>query len=288
MADRPILFTGPMVRALLEDRKTQTRGIIPSQPDAEMHVARVTRHPMNGSPTYHAHEWRHPFGSTHGDVRLRHREGDRLWVKEKAAVRYTAWHHKDGHSHQVTYAADQNEHGQYIANIPCGGGIRKGKAPSHFPRRSHRIDGRPQWAPSIHMPRWASRLTLIVTDVRIQRLNDISAADAIAEGIFITDFGTFQPPGDASIDGGDSFHPLKPRQHAGWNWRDAPGPEHCLAFPESAYGNFWNSINGPGSWAANPWVAAYTFDVQLGNIDHLPCADGSHGLSLAAQGNPSG
>ena len=87
--------------------------------------------------------------------------------------------------------------------------------------------------PPIHMPRWASRITLTVTDVRVQRLQEISEADAIAEGI------------------------------------DATATKH-FGNPVKAYAALWNSLHGAEnehSWEANPWIVAVTFDVREGNID---------------------
>jgi len=92
--------------------------------------------------------------------------------------------------------------------------------------------------PSMFMPRWASRLTLTVTDVRVQRLQDISEEDAIAEGY---------PPAEQRATGGIA------------EIRDA--------YPIAWYAWLWDSINGAGSWEANPWVAAYSFKVEHRNID---------------------
>lgn len=102
--------------------------------------------------------------------------------------------------------------------------------------------------PSIHMPRWASRLTLTVTDVRVERLQDISEADAIAEGCPVSTM-----PGTIG-------HPLCP---VGFNEMGTP----IYWFRE-----LWNSINGPDAWDANPWVVALTFDVARRNIDAVPVA----------------
>jgi hypothetical protein len=96
--------------------------------------------------------------------------------------------------------------------------------------------------PSIHMPRWASRLTLTVTDVRVQRLKDISETDAEAEGVNPCLCGHQCPDGE----------------HGG-----------CCAMydPVEAYRSLWNSLHGPDAWDANPWVCAVTFTVRRGNID---------------------
>tara|TARA_R110002051_G_C8639651_1_gene485987 strand:- start:31 stop:579 length:549 start_codon:yes stop_codon:yes gene_type:complete len=103
--------------------------------------------------------------------------------------------------------------------------------------------------PSIHMPRWASRLTLTVTDVRVQRLQDISEADAIAEGI------------ERSTE-----HPNC------WKRGKLTGDQNFVTvtgFPKLAFRSIWESINGADAWDANPWIYAISFDVQLGNIDTL-------------------
>ncbi len=98
-------------------------------------------------------------------------------------------------------------------------------------RADHGPDHAFKWTPSIFMPRWASRLTLTVTDVRVQRLQDISEEDAWAEGI--TAYGTTRYEREG---------------------RDL-------------YALLWNSINGAGAWNNNPWVVALSFTVRKGNID---------------------
>ena len=94
------------------------------------------------------------------------------------------------------------------------------------------------------MPRWASRLTLTVTDVRVERLQDISEADAIAEGC------------------APLSHPMG---RADLLWHEI-GPDQWQA-PSRWYRTLWDSINGAGAWADNPWVVAVSFDVREGNID---------------------
>ncbi len=92
----------------------------------------------------------------------------------------------------------------------------------------------------IHMPRWASRITLTVTDVRVQRVQDISNENAIAEGI--------EPHGHAFTGYG--------KQADVW------------MAPYDSFASLWNSIHGPGAWDANPWVCALAFTVRKGNIDN--------------------
>jgi hypothetical protein len=106
------------------------------------------------------------------------------------------------------------------------------------------------------MPRWASRLTLTVTDVRVERLQDCSEDDAIAEGI----------------------EPVLCEPLAGWRSYEVihTGPHKGKAHPHSlvpnaeavtSYRELWDSINGPGAWDANPWVTAISFSCEMRNID---------------------
>ena len=202
MTDRPITFRAEMVRALLDGRKTQTRRLLKPQPPEW--VTRMTHEGRCG--------W---IGSGDGHGTLMHvpyAVGDRLWCREVFAY---GWPVEGNHQlpecnqeHAITYRADGNH--------PFGGG---------------------KWKSPIHMPRWASRLTLTVTDVRVQRLHDISAADAIAEGCHVY-------ASSATID------------------CDTPDPRQ-------EYRRLWNSIHGPEAWAANPWVAALTFETHRQNIDQM-------------------
>jgi hypothetical protein len=90
------------------------------------------------------------------------------------------------------------------------------------------------------MPRWASRLALTVTEVRVERLQDISEADAIAEGC---------------------------RQYASSTKLSRPFNPDWKGIYREGYAELWNAINGAGSWESNPWIVAYTFTVQNSNID---------------------
>jgi hypothetical protein len=93
-----------------------------------------------------------------------------------------------------------------------------------------------KWKPSIHMPRWASRITLRITDIRVERLQDISEDDARAEGAMWHDGGTYW--------------------HSGW--RHDYSDVHADAY--SSFARLWNNINGPGAWDANPWVWVVSFE----------------------------
>jgi len=184
---RPILFSAPMVRAILEGRKTQTRriykgffcGTQPAWPDSG-----------KGSC---------PYGRT----------GDTLWVRESIKI-------------------------GRCPNEPLGLALYSngdGKLHPDAPERSREFCREFKSVPSIHMPRWASRLTLEITDVRVERLNEISEEDAKAEGV--------------SVDGvGNPGGPMRVHQRA--------------------FKSLWNQINGADSWAANPWVWVIEFSRTTG------------------------
>ncbi len=185
MTERPILFSAPMVRALLAGTKTQTRRVVKGWPlewlKPGMFTPEYVALPENGAC---------PYGQP----------GDRLWVRE-------AW---------TTHA--------------CFDHIRAGELTTRS--LHYQADGRIQTGrnrAAMHMPRWASRITLEVTGVRVERLQDISEADAQAEGCALE---CMTPTGD---DSGSAIH----------------GPGGYMAL--------WESINGPGSWDANPrvWVVEF-------------------------------
>lgn len=193
MTDRPILFSGPMVRALLDSRKTQTRRVLKPQP----RTAPIRQ--IDGQWT---------DGVQIGDVQpltVPNAVGDRLWVRETHGVEVRLDRPK---GQKVKYRATNG-----LALPPDSG-----------------------WKPSIHMPRWASRLTLVVTEVRVERLQDISEDDAKSEGV-----GSIEShmPGAESV-------------------------THIQSFQ-----NLWDGLNAQRGfgWDANPWVAAYTFTVHHQNID---------------------
>ena len=206
MTDRPILFSAPMIRAILREvsapgtGKTQTRRVLKPRPRRTIFF---------DAKTAGLEQFREPA----------YRAGDRLWVRE--AISYDRLDVDRDGILPPWYWADGN---------PDAGDWTRPK-------------------PSIHMPRWASRLTLHVTDVRVQRLQEISEADAMAEGAKRSGH-----PIDGDMvnhDGGPVLYQTAVR----------------------SFNVLWNSINGPAAWGANPWVAAYTFTVQRGNIDKLEIAN---------------
>lgn len=193
--ERPILFSAPMVRAILDGSKTQTRRIVKPRNDLAFGVplaAHELAGEVNGGDFMNS-----PFGQP----------GDRLWVRETFCM------DDNGHEEWPIYKAD----GIALPVRPKGCGVSR-------------------WRPSIHMPRWASRLTLEITGVRIERLNSISAQDAIAEGIEQVD----------ELHG----HPL---------WREYGNEPWNSSMPEYSFQTLWNSITGPSSWDANPWVWVIEF-----------------------------
>jgi hypothetical protein len=213
MKERPILFSGAMVRALLAGTKTQTRRAIKPPPPASVTSVYLpfTCEPnnwqgYNGNQDCIAWHGSCPYGAP----------GDRLWVRETFVQ---GWPHNDN-GVPDQFHTDGNERPQttwYRATSPelewCTDGEHTYRTP---------------WRPSIHMPRAVSRVTLDVVGVRVERLQDISEQDAIAEGV--------------------NVHP----DHHG-------KPRDSIYSPVQAYRDLWESINGPGSWAVNPgvWVVEF-------------------------------
>jgi len=234
MADRPILFSGAMVKALLDGRKSQTRRAPP--PDLQAAYTRAGDALLRRFP--------HQRGAGY-------EVGDRLWVRE--ALRYS-----DEHSN-FYYAADNRGVGNAIWERLRGDVMKPAKS-----------------RPSIHMPRWASRITLLVTDVRIQRLQDISEEDARAEGATMRPAcNGFQGRYDGwSMDWSRVGQPSKFARNGVLAERDI-----SLSSARMAFASYWNEINGGGAWDKNPWVTAVSFTTHLCNIDALPSAvtnRGSH------------
>lgn len=213
MKERPILFTGPMVRALLDGSKTQTRRALRHQPDYPIQIAtdpHTNRFQYSGREpiTQATLLCECPYGQP----------GDRVWVRET----WLEDPEDDGTWHYTQYMGCK---GSPLSEIP-----KKFQKPKFCIYREGWSGHDLIWRPSIHMPRWASRILLEITGVRVERLQDIGEADARAEGVTIEDrhmrgycAGEFLPP---SI---------------------------------RAYRELWEGINGAGSWDANPWVWVIEF-----------------------------
>lgn len=229
MADRPIIFSAPMVRKLLGGRKTQTRRIVKLYPSADRKrftVADPDDSLIELSPGEFASGICHylSVGALSGPYKIGYAVGDRLWVRE-------------------TWTLSQFGCAVYRADARDQRGDRWVSIQSGDPR--HEVLSRP----SIHMPRWASRLTLTITDVRVQRLQDISEEDAVAEGCdpYMAGEGIIAPPRH-----GDEYQ-----------YR----PNYRLGFEV-----LWNSIYGRTAWNRHPWVVALTFRVECRHLDKVSVA----------------
>lgn len=171
MTDRPILFSGPMVRALLKGRKTQTRRILKPQPPADMGLVGV-----------YAPELTAAFGYVTPDadfiVPLRYMPGDRLWVREGWRTPQSL---DDLSPRQIEQRCKElGYHGPWCPRVTVADDVaHQWSEEDGF--RKDQPSGRLRAA--THMPRWASRLTLFATDVRVQRLQEITYADVEAEGV---------------------------------------------------------------------------------------------------------
>lgn len=242
--ERPIIFSPEMARAILDGRKTQTRRVLKPQPfesgfyDGDVSLDQV----FDGAARFSATAVGGGVVVEHV-ADLRFAPGDRLWVRETVC----AVEHEDG-TDAVEYLADASC--ARIKNTLQA--ADQWLALYHYGRRGpDRRNREGQTVPPIHMPRWASRLTLTVTDVRVQRVQEISEADAIAEGI--ADGGCTQCGGSSRADPPCCY---------------APSPDF-----RDSFAHLWNSIHDPDAWHRNDWLAAISFDVHRCNIDEMPEGD---------------
>ena len=232
--ERPILFSAEMVRAILDGRKTQTRRVMKPQPiqgeSLEIGIYAPTMVDRHGEEYPGPEGWgasneyeciRCPYGKV----------GEKLWVRE-TLEEYPMPNLLTGEPSNaivVRYVADRepvlNEHGFDY---------------SKWWKRGKKL-------PAIFMPRWASRITLEITEVRVQRLQETSADDAIAEG-----FVRLSKDRERLFKYGIPDRDGMP-YGVGWPW------EKWRISPIDAYQALWESINGAGSWDANPWVWAISF-----------------------------
>lgn len=231
MRDLPISFTGPMIRALLDGRKTQTRRVLKPQPSYgvesvlgpewyEPEVVDRRGELVPGKPCWGVYDKWGEWGT-----KVPYMPGDRLYVREawRCETRYDGLPPRDlKPGIPIYYAADPDPRD---SEPGCTGRFRQG----------------------MHMPRWASRLTLLVTAVRVQRLQEISALDSIAEGA--------------------ECHTCREMRVS------ACRHQGCFA-SLAAFRKLWESLNadranGAFAWRADPWVMAVTFTVHVGNIDAI-------------------
>lgn len=217
--ERPILFSAPMVRAILAGTKTQTRRLVKQQGVLDS---------LNSVGCWDGpgdeEEWVLsccPYGQL----------GDRLWVRETFGYVSPDEYPRPREKCKIEYRAD----------MPPGCTDRPGQLPESEAAGDPEA---PRWCPSIHMPRWASRILLEVVSVRVERLRDISAGDAAAEGI-------------------EGCNVIINGYNEGRTWRDyslkCDDPCKWFSNPVNSYLSLWESINGAGSRAHNPWVWVVEF-----------------------------
>lgn len=225
MSDRPIIFSAPMVLAILAGRKSQTRRVLEPQPE-HLQVYDWKGNRLHDSE-YRHWCWKGHVGADNWDditTQLRpalpYAVGDRLWVRE-------AW---------APVNNDGDRWIDYRATPRLPGSVKRAAGWDNAPDDPEAL----RWRSPIHMPRSASRFTLTVTDVRVQRLQDISAADSIAEGV--------------------ECDTCRAMNHSACNGRG------CFA-SLAEYRALWTRLHGPNSWDANPWVTATTFTAERRNID---------------------
>lgn len=219
MKERPIIFSAEMVKAILDGRKTQTRRVIKPdiyndfdlERDGSLEVMAIENNNGDSVPIVDFC----PYG----------KPGDQLWVRETCRLFPTGGivnSVKNPYQQTIMYKAGNGI--KTVTNPPVGNKI-----------------GFHRWTPSIHMPRWASRIQLEVTGVRVQRVQDISEEDAIAEGI------TPIAPGYEDIM---------------WSQFVTENKIATTREPIEAFEILWDSINAKRGhiWASNPWVWVIEFE----------------------------
>lgn len=231
MKVRPILMSAPMVLANLDGTKTQTRRILkqPRRKDGCQLVPELLKDIGAGHAC--------PYGAA----------GDLLWVRESFSYQWP-----DGCDDGRVYASgedadpDEYEYGRPIKPEECDIIYRATDTDAAW-ADDNGEPCEPKWKPSIHMPRRASRLTLEIISVRVERLQSISEMDAFAEGI--------DPEG----------HDYSRAEHFQSGGSSIQGG--CPAV--FAYIGVWNKINGAGAWDENPWVWVIEYKVHRSNVDDV-------------------
>lgn len=214
MKEYPILFSAPMVRAILNGTKTQTRRVLKPQPDGWIRGSSgtigVPKKITSKKPHKNGSIWQEEDGTCYDDINCPFgKVGDRLWVRE-------TW--------QKTLS------GKYIYRSDYPDGYKA----------DHTATG--DWKPSIFMPRAASRITLEIIHVRVERLQGIIEQDAIAEGVKTN-----------AQNGIDDYN------GEWWNYTAVDFDDYPCSSAVESYETLWTSINGPESWAQNPFVWVISF-----------------------------
>jgi len=236
MTDRPVIMSAASVRAIVAGTKTETRRVIRPQPDPSPGTL-TGPHQDCDSGLWGMVQTTWRFSDRLGNYEPEEEifrpfripeAGDRLWVREAWAPISPDEHERPIRECRIEYRADTT------AEAPGHWDeVERGERPRYA-----------RWRPSIHMPRWASRITLAVTEVRVERLQEISRESAIAEGLALASSHIEQ------------F----------WRW-PPPYDEGLWLSPVAAYRFLWDSLHGEGAWNANPWVAVIRFVPTLANID---------------------
>lgn len=201
----PILFSTPMVQAILNCSKTQTRRVVKSKHESGLFA--VGKNKFGQITEVTSLDWDEKSVDTTNDIGYKYQVGDILWVREtfRESPKNATWK-------RYSYKADYN---CYLAEL--------GK-----------------WKPNIHMPKAACRIFLKITNVRVERLQDISEDDAIKEGVEVI---------GGKIDDSPVFR----------NYLQL-GIKNGYGFPRNSFSSLWKSINGEQSWKDNPWVWVIEFE----------------------------
>lgn len=244
MKERPILFSTPMVRAILEGRKTQTRRIIKPQ------------YEVSGSiwTSIKTKTWMHQSKIENCESLLKvcpyGQVGDILWVRETWQVVFELeydHHAMDGSCVNIrewipNFDSVEKTCVGLSSEWSCASMPERNKYYVYMTSDIQFIDGKHKlkWKPSIFMPKAASRIKLEITDIRVERLCDITEKDAISEGIEYKEWknGPVNCNGYKDYSGGGVYFPR----------------------PIASYYSLWESINGKGSWEKNPFVWVITFN----------------------------
>lgn len=234
--ERPILFSSPMIRAILDGKKTQTRRVVKPQPDILNGTFEFSGEAKDAWPepdvmiaytpsgkfgVCNPPYFKMPYG----------KPGDRLWVRETWGILNSQWS-----------PVNENPHADVIGKMTCGQFASyavKGFG-CHIVYRADHATGNDgpgviKWNPSIFLPRWASRITLEIADVRVERLRDITEDDAAVEGVG-KQFRMSVKVGKVGLD------------------------ERIPSSFRGGFANTWDEINGSKyHWSTNPFVWAITF-----------------------------
>lgn len=232
MTDRPMIFSAPMIQALLAGRKTQTRRLVRFPGWAAGIFTNPLKVEVETDERGHQPEVICENTGCLAALPLPYAVGDRLWVRETHQFAMSG----DGPCVLMRATGSRWSPDWTGPDEGAGPSYDYDRCPGDYSRWAVDLESNDgPWRSPIHMPRWASRLTLVVTDVRVGRLNDISEDDARDEGV--------EPICDHGV-GNTDLHSI-------------------------AYAQLWDRLHGEGAWRLNPWVAAINFRVHQANIDAL-------------------